>query len=216
MEDHFIVSMASTSASNSTKRSGNFSKEEEQLLVSLVAQNKHIVENKKSGVISWKDKQEAWKRIEAEFNCQNTHNLYRNMKGLKEKYANLKRTTKQKFSKNRQQILKTGGGSCETINFTDIDTTLKDILGEQVDGLNNIYDSDCVQSKKLNFTRFLCVLIFLKLFLIFVIDEVNEGNSAEVRAEVISNYDEIAASTTEPISCEGRYEMLNDKNYKNY
>jgi 5'(3')-deoxyribonucleotidase len=138
------------------------------------------------------------------------------MKGLKEKYANLKRTTKQKFSKNRQQILKTGGGSCETINFTDIDTTLKDILGEQVDGLNNIYDSDCVQSKKLNFTRFLCVLIFLKLFLIFIIDEVNEGNSAEVRAEVISDYDEIAASTTEPISCEGRYEMLNDKNYKNY
>jgi predicted ribosome quality control (RQC) complex YloA/Tae2 family protein len=130
MEDHFVVSMASTSASNSTKRSGNFSKEEEQLLVSLVTQNKHIVENKKSGVISWKDKQEAWKRIEAEFNCQNTHNLYRNMKGLKEKYANLKKTTKQKFSKNRQQILKTGGGSCETINFTDIDTTLKDICCE--------------------------------------------------------------------------------------
>ncbi|CAH1366228.1 unnamed protein product, partial [Tenebrio molitor] len=65
-------------------RSGNFSKEEEQLLVSLVAPNKHIVENKKSGVISWKDKQEAWKRIVAEFNCQNTHNLYRKMKGLKE------------------------------------------------------------------------------------------------------------------------------------
>jgi hypothetical protein len=78
-----------------------------------VAQNKHIVEDKKSDVISWKDEQEAWKRIEAEFNCQNTDNLYRNMKGFKEKYANLKRTTKQKFSKNRQQILKTGGGSCE-------------------------------------------------------------------------------------------------------
>jgi hypothetical protein len=45
MKDHFVVSMASTSVSNSTKRSGNFSEEEEQLLVSLVAQNKHIVEN---------------------------------------------------------------------------------------------------------------------------------------------------------------------------
>jgi hypothetical protein len=44
MKDHFVVCMASTSVSNSTKRSGNFS-EEEQLLVSLVAQNKHIVEN---------------------------------------------------------------------------------------------------------------------------------------------------------------------------
>jgi hypothetical protein len=52
MEDCFVVSTTSTSASNSTKPSGNFSKEEEQLLVSLVAQNKHIVENKKSGVIS--------------------------------------------------------------------------------------------------------------------------------------------------------------------
>jgi hypothetical protein len=51
MEDHFVVSMASTSASNSTKRSGNFFKvglkEEEQLLESLVAQNKHIVKNKR-------------------------------------------------------------------------------------------------------------------------------------------------------------------------
>ncbi|KAH0819129.1 hypothetical protein GEV33_003662 [Tenebrio molitor] len=32
MKDRFVVSMASTSASNSTKRSGNFSEEEEQLL----------------------------------------------------------------------------------------------------------------------------------------------------------------------------------------
>jgi hypothetical protein len=39
MKDHFVVCMASTSASNSTKPSGNFSEEEKQLLVSLVAQN---------------------------------------------------------------------------------------------------------------------------------------------------------------------------------
>jgi hypothetical protein len=47
MKDRFVVSMASTNVSNSTKRSGNFSEEEEQLLVSLVAQNKHIVEKNK-------------------------------------------------------------------------------------------------------------------------------------------------------------------------
>jgi hypothetical protein len=40
MKDHFVVSMASTSVSNSTKRSDNFAEEEAQLLVSLVAQNK--------------------------------------------------------------------------------------------------------------------------------------------------------------------------------
>jgi hypothetical protein len=45
MKDHFVVSMASTGVSILTKRSGNFSEELEQLLVSLVAQNKHIVEN---------------------------------------------------------------------------------------------------------------------------------------------------------------------------
>jgi hypothetical protein len=45
MKDHFLVSMVSISVNNSTKRSGNFSEEEEQLLASLVAQNKHIVEN---------------------------------------------------------------------------------------------------------------------------------------------------------------------------
>ncbi|RZC34330.1 Myb DNA-bind 5 domain containing protein, partial [Asbolus verrucosus] len=59
---------------NTIKRSSNSSKQE-QLLVRLVEENKHIIENKKSGVISWKDKQEAWKKMEAEFNCQNTQTI---------------------------------------------------------------------------------------------------------------------------------------------
>jgi hypothetical protein len=42
-----------TTVSNSTKRSDNFSEEEAQLLVSLAAQNKHIVEkNKKHKTVS--------------------------------------------------------------------------------------------------------------------------------------------------------------------
>jgi hypothetical protein len=42
MKDHFVVSMASTSVSNSAKRSGSFSEEEEQLFVSLLSTFREI------------------------------------------------------------------------------------------------------------------------------------------------------------------------------
>jgi hypothetical protein len=42
MKDHFVVSMASTSVSNSAKRSGSFSEEEEQLFVSLLSAFREI------------------------------------------------------------------------------------------------------------------------------------------------------------------------------
>lgn len=128
------------------KRGGNFSTEEEQLLLRLIDQYKNIIENKKSGVVSWKDKEATWKKVEEEFNCRNSKLTYRNVKNLKEKYANLKRNAKKKFSINRQNIIKTGGGSSEPISFTEVDLTIKEILGEQIDGLTNTYDDDATSS----------------------------------------------------------------------
>lgn len=49
------------------KRVPNFSQEEEQILVNLVEKYKAIIDNKKSGAITWKQKEDAWKKILEEF-----------------------------------------------------------------------------------------------------------------------------------------------------
>ncbi|KAJ8929693.1 hypothetical protein NQ314_017587 [Rhamnusium bicolor] len=131
------------------KRSCNFSKEE-YLLVSLVENHKEVIECKKSNITTWKDKEKTWQTIETEFNSSSGRNGYKTVKTLKGKYSNLKKKTKRKFSENKMKITQTGGGCYVPIPVSDIDTTIKDIIGEQIDGLNNTYDSDT------NWWRLLC------------------------------------------------------------
>lgn len=124
------------------KRAANFSKYEEQLLINLVEKYKNIIESKKSNAVTWKDKEKAWLKIECEFNNKNNDNTFRSAKHLKEKYNNLKKGTKKKFAIEKMNISKTGGGSYTPILVTDVDLTIKEMLGAQVSGLQNSYDSD--------------------------------------------------------------------------
>lgn len=127
---------------NEDKRAPNFSKCEEQLLVSLVEKYKNIIESKKSNVLTWKDKEKAWSRIEIEFNSKNSGNAFRSVKNLKEKYNNLKKCTKRKFALEKMNVTKTGGGAFTPTAVTDVELAIKEILGEQVSGLQNSYDCD--------------------------------------------------------------------------
>lgn len=77
------------------KRAPNFSKNEEQLLIGLVEKYKNIIECKKSNVLTWKDKEKAWLKIEMEFNSKNNGNTFRSAKYLKEKFNNLKKKLKE-------------------------------------------------------------------------------------------------------------------------
>ena len=151
------------------KRAANFSKYEEQLLISLVEKYKTIIESKKSNSVTWKDKEKAWLKIESEFNSKNNDNTFRSVKHLKEKYNNLKKNTKKKFAIEKMNISKTGGGSYTPIAVTDVDLTIKEILGPQISGLQNSYDCDSqVMSKyfKIIFKYFsLYVLFFNNLLL---------------------------------------------------
>lgn len=124
------------------KRAANFSTYEEQLLISLVEKYKNIIESKRSNVVTWKNKKKAWLKIECEFNSRNNDNTFRSAKHLKEKYNNLKKSTKKKFATEKMNISKTGGGSYTPTLVTDIDLTIKEMLGAQVSGLQNCYDCD--------------------------------------------------------------------------
>lgn len=152
------------------KRAANFSKYEEQLLISLVEKYKKVIESKKSNSVTWKDKETAWLKIECEFNSKNNDNTFRSVKHLKEKYNNLKKNTKKKFAIEKMNISKTGGGSYTPISVTDIDLMIKEILGPQVSGLQNSYDCDSqFMSKylKIMFTYFNLYLLFFNNLLPF-------------------------------------------------
>lgn len=50
------------------KREANFTQSEIDMLIDITLKYKHIVENKKTDVTTWKDKHEAWEKICEEFN----------------------------------------------------------------------------------------------------------------------------------------------------
>ncbi|KYN03425.1 UPF0439 protein C9orf30 like protein [Cyphomyrmex costatus] len=125
----------------------NFSRDEEQLLVALVEKYKLVIENRKSNATTWKDKEKAWQVIEKEFNSNSGQNV-RNSKQLKEKYLNMKKRTKQRFSNEKRYNKQTGGGPHTPVDITDVDIAIKDIIGKQITGLSNNYDCDSQMNSK--------------------------------------------------------------------
>lgn len=83
------------------KRAANFSTYEEQLLIGLVEKYKNIIESKRNNAVTWKDKEQAWLKIECEFNSRNTDNIFRSGKHLKEKYNNLKKVLKRNLQQKK-------------------------------------------------------------------------------------------------------------------
>nr|CAI5859366.1 unnamed protein product [Callosobruchus analis] len=125
------------------KRAYNFSKDEEYLLISSVDKYKHIIKCKTSGATTWREKDKAWEKIAEEFNCKCTNNGRRSAKVLKEKYKNLKKKTKEKFSRSKFEVNKTGGGQYAPPSITEIDEAVKCMIGDiPMGGLPNMYDCD--------------------------------------------------------------------------
>jgi hypothetical protein len=134
------------SKDSASKRTPNFTHVEEKLLPELMEKHKRVIENKKSGAVQWSDKEKAWKQLEEEFNGRNIVTTFCSMTILKQKYNNLKKNSKNKFARNKQEMLKTGGGASEFVAINDVDLTFKSILGNQIDGLPAVYDSDDISS----------------------------------------------------------------------
>jgi len=76
-------------------RNVNFSMREEELLVELVTANSHIIENKKTDAIMWKEKEACWKKLVMEFNSQALL-IPRTVSQLQLKYKNIKKLVRKK------------------------------------------------------------------------------------------------------------------------
>lgn len=82
------------------KRNPNFNKREEELLVELVLKYQHILENKKTDAVMWKEKEGCWKKLTNEFNSQGLLTP-RTISQLQLKYKNFKKNCTQKECHNK-------------------------------------------------------------------------------------------------------------------
>lgn len=109
--------------------------------MNIIKKYKHIIENKETGGIPWRDKENAWQQIEKEFNA--TSGVFRSAEVLKRFYNNKKKDVRKQAANERTNLCKTGGGQAIKI-ATDptYDLTLEIINKKTVFGLNNKFDDD--------------------------------------------------------------------------
>lgn len=89
-------------------------------------------------------KKDAWTKIEAEFNCQCIDSPCSAVV-LKNKYENIKRTTKKQYADEKAYHRVTGGGPHTLFNSPSINSTVGEILQTRnMIGEESIYDSDRV------------------------------------------------------------------------
>ncbi|XP_073819848.1 uncharacterized protein [Musca autumnalis] len=123
------------------KRAKNFTKEEELLLVKLVEEQRNVIENKKSDSVVWKQKEEAWKKIEDDLAANiGTRRPWRT---LRDKYDVMKRRSKSEIAEQKLQTYRTGGGSA-TCKVSTVSEKIASMLGDSATGFENTYDSDFI------------------------------------------------------------------------
>lgn len=123
-------------------RSPNFSSTDLDLLINLVCKYKDIIECKKTDASTWKMKEESWTKITSEFNSL-TNGPPRVSKGIKMKYETFKKELRKKISKHKEQLYRTGGGSCESIVLSPNEEKIYTLINLSIEGLPSQFDSDC-------------------------------------------------------------------------
>lgn len=123
------------------KRGANFTKNEIDILTDIVYKYKHVIENKISDAVTWKDKNDAWDRISIEFNAA-SGNFPRTAKTLRSKYETIKKVLRKKCAYIRGQQIATGGGSQCTTKLTDNEDRILALTPNTIVGMTSIFDSD--------------------------------------------------------------------------
>lgn len=132
----------------SKKRVPNFSSSETELLTHIVRRYSHVLENKKTDVVSNKLKEETWCKVADDFNS--TSGVYvRNAQTLRAKYENIKKNLKRKYGDYRRSLYKTGGGPSQHIHLTHEEEIVMELVGPSVKGLPPRFDSDKVNHSSL-------------------------------------------------------------------
>ncbi|KAK5646026.1 hypothetical protein RI129_004490 [Pyrocoelia pectoralis] len=96
-------------STNKKRRAENFTQKEEQLLLRLVKLKAKEIESKKTDANNLKIKCDAWAQVTTMFNCHSGES-HRDTDTLRNKYNNIKKRAKVKFSEEKKYMYGTGGG----------------------------------------------------------------------------------------------------------
>ncbi|KAI4463168.1 hypothetical protein MML48_4g00008079 [Holotrichia oblita] len=134
------------------QRASNFTADERVALLNIVKNYKHILENKKTDAITWREKEGIWLRIEKEFNATSPACINRSQEQLRKCYENQKKIVRKIAANNRLNLCKTGGGpsSCNDSNNPTYDLTMSILSQKSVLGLNDRFGGDREESRKTN------------------------------------------------------------------
>ncbi|XP_063238735.1 uncharacterized protein LOC134540137 [Bacillus rossius redtenbacheri] len=126
-------------------RGNNFTNEEKQYLIDLAVSYKHILENKKTDSVTWKDKVKAWDKIAGKFNAVvGGDGPARSAKSLRSKYECTKKEIRKKHAFHKREMMTTGGGPYTPITKDDpSEEKLKAVIAMSVVGLDSNFDNDC-------------------------------------------------------------------------
>ncbi|XP_036336217.1 myb/SANT-like DNA-binding domain-containing protein 4 [Rhagoletis pomonella] len=124
------------------KRGKNFTSQEEVVLVELVDDQRDVIESKKSDAVTWKQKEEAWKKLAERFTAR--IGVQREWKTLRDKFESLKRKSKAEMASEKCELYRTGGGSAAVRSNSVITQKVATILGESATGMENAFDGDAI------------------------------------------------------------------------
>uniref|UniRef100_A0A1B6KKS9 Regulatory protein zeste n=1 Tax=Graphocephala atropunctata TaxID=36148 RepID=A0A1B6KKS9_9HEMI len=124
-------------------RSKNFSESEVVHLLDLVSKYSEILDKKAFDKITLKEKESVWNNIEHQFNNL-SGSFYRDAKTLRNKYDNIRKTSKRKCVDDKKYVLATDTGPSQIISsVAETGFTVQESLGSNsVIGLPTHYDSD--------------------------------------------------------------------------
>lgn len=125
-------------------RGPNYSQSEKDLLISLVAKHKNILENKKTDAVTIHEKDAAWDRVGREFNSIVPNCTKRSVESLRKFYENKKKDMRKRTANERMEFMRTGGGPPPPKQTcTTSDELLLSLMNHKtVYGLDNPFDGD--------------------------------------------------------------------------
>ena len=135
---------AADSEKSTKRRADNWSECEKLTLFQLVSDKVHIIEDKKTDANAVKKKAAAWNEIYDKFVALNiTGGSRRTVKQVKEKWKNLKGTSKTEISVYNKETKRTGDGPAREPP-SEISHKIKDLIPNEFAQMINPFDDDYV------------------------------------------------------------------------
>ncbi|RZB39753.1 Myb DNA-bind 5 domain containing protein [Asbolus verrucosus] len=126
------------------QRAPNFSSDEKSLVLTLIYDKKHIIENKKTDGVTNNEKEQAWIIITDLFNAQSSAGIKRSVESMQKMYYNQKKQVRKEYANDKiyKRRIEGGPSSMKMKKNLHYELTLANMNQKMMVGLDNIYGGD--------------------------------------------------------------------------